>query len=71
MQCNFNFSSKDEIAILHAVSWAPIMSNWESLYVDLKKIKYEIAPKILDSALQVAAQALSCLFFLYLGDAPA
>lgn len=46
----FNFSSHDEIIVLHAVSWEPVMSGWESLYVDLKKIKYEIVPKILDSA---------------------
>ncbi len=45
-----NFSPGDEIAVLHALSWTPIMSEWESLYADLKEIRHEIAPKILDSA---------------------
>jgi nucleotide-binding universal stress UspA family protein len=28
----------DEIFILHAVSWVPLISEWETLYVDFRKI---------------------------------
>jgi len=48
-----NFSPDDEITIVHAVTWTPIMSEWESLYSDVKKIRYEIAPKILDAAVNI------------------
>ncbi len=44
-----NLSADDEIVVLHALSWTPILSEWESLYADFKEIRYEIAPKILDA----------------------
>lgn len=43
----FNFSPEDEITVFHAVSWTPIMSEWEYLYEDVKNISYEVAPRIL------------------------
>lgn len=49
----FNFTPDDEIIILHAVSWVPIMREWESLYEDFKKIREEIVPKIIDSAADI------------------
>ncbi len=45
----FNFSKDDEIAILHALSWTPVMNEWELIYADLREIRHEIAPRILDS----------------------
>ncbi len=48
-----NFSSDDEIVILHAVSWPLIMGEWQSLYIDFEEIRREIAPKILDSAVNI------------------
>jgi len=46
---NFKLTPKDEIFILHAVSWVPLISEWESLYVDFRGIMDEIAPRILES----------------------
>ena len=46
----FHFSPVDEIVILHAISWMPIMSNWESLLTDFREVRDEVVPKILDSA---------------------
>jgi nucleotide-binding universal stress UspA family protein len=45
----FNFSKDDEIAVLHALSWTPVMNEWESIYADLTEIRHEIGSKILDS----------------------
>ncbi len=46
------FSGDDEIVVLHALSWAPVISEWEILYSDLKAIREEIAPEILDTAVK-------------------
>jgi nucleotide-binding universal stress UspA family protein len=48
-----NFSSDDEITVLHALSWTPVLGQWEYLYTDLKEIRYEIAPKIIDSVVNI------------------
>jgi nucleotide-binding universal stress UspA family protein len=48
-----NFASDDEITVLHALSWAPVLGQWEYLYIDLKEIRYEIAPKIIDSVVNI------------------
>ncbi len=45
-----DLSADDEIVVLHALSWTPILSEWESLYADFKEIRYEVAPRILDAA---------------------
>ena len=45
----FNFSPKDEIHIMHAISWFPIISELETLYDIIKEIKEDVVPKILDS----------------------
>jgi len=42
-----NVTKDDEIMVLHAFSWAPVISEWELVYTDLKEIREEIAPKIL------------------------
>jgi len=46
--CSFNFSEKDEIKIIHAISWLPVMREWESLAEDFQTIREEVVPKILD-----------------------
>jgi len=48
-----NFSSDDEITILHVISWVPFKYDKESYYSSLKQIKQEIGPKILDSAANI------------------
>ena len=47
---SFKFSEKDEIEILHAISWLPVMREWESLAEDFRTIREEVVPKILTSA---------------------
>ncbi len=48
-----NLSSDDEITVFHAVYWIPFLYDKESYYNSLKQIKKEIAPRILDSALNI------------------
>ena len=48
-----NFSSDDEITILHVISWVPFKYDKESYYSSLKQIKQEIGPKILDSTANI------------------
>ncbi|MFN3396870.1 MAG: universal stress protein, partial [Thermodesulfovibrionales bacterium] len=48
-----NLTLKDEIIILHVISSVPFKDNRASYYASLKEIKQEIAPKILDSAVEI------------------
>jgi len=48
-----NLSPDDEITVFHAVSWYPLYYEKEYYYETLKEIKQEIAPKILDAALNI------------------
>lgn len=52
MTC-LNLSFQDEIAVFHAVYWIPFLYNTESYYDTFKEIKEEIAPKIIDSAIEI------------------
>lgn len=47
------FTREDEITVLHVISWVPFQDDVESHYVSLKQIKQDIAPKILDSAVNI------------------
>ncbi len=48
-----HFSADDEIAVLHAISWVPAITEWESLSIDFKEIQDKIVPRILDSAAHI------------------
>jgi nucleotide-binding universal stress UspA family protein len=48
-----NLSPDDEIKILHAISWVPILSEWEVLYADFKEIQQEVIPRIFSSTVDV------------------
>jgi nucleotide-binding universal stress UspA family protein len=48
-----NLSADDEIIVFHAVSWIPLFYEKESYYNNLKEIKKEIAPRILDAAVEI------------------
>jgi nucleotide-binding universal stress UspA family protein len=48
-----NLSSDDEITVLHVMSWHPLYYEREYYYEPLREIKQEIAPKILDAALDI------------------
>jgi nucleotide-binding universal stress UspA family protein len=45
--------SDDEITVFHAVSWVPFLYDRQSYIETLKEIRKEIAPKILDSTLDI------------------
>lgn len=47
-----NLNPEDEITVFHAVSWIPFLYDEESYYTTLKELKKEIAPKVLDAALE-------------------
>ncbi len=49
----FDFSADDEIIVFHAVSWVPFLYDRESYIEAFKEVKQEIAPRILDSALDI------------------
>ncbi len=44
---------EDEVAVLHIISWVPFADDVESHEASLKQIKQDIAPKILDSAVNI------------------
>lgn len=48
-----NFSDDDEIFVFHAISWAPILTEWEYIYDDFRAVKEEIAPRILESSTNI------------------
>ncbi|HET6514539.1 MAG TPA: universal stress protein [Thermodesulfovibrionales bacterium] len=49
----FPFAADDEITVLHAISWVPFKDDKESHYAGLKRVKQEIAPRILDEAVTI------------------
>ena len=53
----FNFSPDDEIHIHHAISWFPIISEWEVLYDNIREIKEDVVPKILASTADILKSA--------------
>ncbi|MFZ6006694.1 MAG: universal stress protein [Nitrospirota bacterium] len=49
----FNLSQDDEILVLNVISHVPFKDDRESYYAKLKQIKQEIAPRILDSTIDI------------------
>ncbi len=48
-----SFTPDDEITVLHVISWVPFQDDVQSYHASLKRIKQDIAPKILDSTLGI------------------
>jgi len=48
-----NFTPEDEITVFHTISWVPFLYDDESYISAFKEIKKEIAPKVLDAALEI------------------
>jgi nucleotide-binding universal stress UspA family protein len=65
-----NLSSEDEIVIFHAVYWIPFLYNTESYYDTFKEIKEEIAPRIIDSALEILKSAEARISTFILDGSP-
>jgi nucleotide-binding universal stress UspA family protein len=66
----FNFTQDDEIAIYHAISWVPILSEWESLYADFKEIRDVVAPRILDSSANILKKVKAKISSSFTEDYP-
>ncbi|MEW6602202.1 MAG: universal stress protein, partial [Nitrospirota bacterium] len=66
----FNFSPDDEIDILHAVSWTPILTEWESLYADFREVLNTVVPKVLDSTASVLKPVKAKISTSYREDYP-
>jgi len=67
---SFNFSEKDEIEILHAISWLPVMREWEALADDFRTIREEVVPKILESASGIIKSTNANISTSYTEDFP-
>lgn len=65
-----NLSSEDEIAVFHAVYWIPFLYDTESYYDTFKEIKEEIAPKIIDSALDILEPVYASISTFILDGSP-
>ncbi|SPQ01186.1 putative Universal stress protein UspA-like protein [Candidatus Sulfobium mesophilum] len=48
-----SFTPDDEITVLHVISWVPFQDDVQSYHSSLKRIKQDIAPKILDSTVDI------------------
>ena len=67
---SFKFSEKDEIEILHAISWLPVMREWESLAEDFRTIREEVVPKILASASDILQPTTADICTSYIEEFP-
>jgi nucleotide-binding universal stress UspA family protein len=65
-----NLSSEDEITIFHATYLVPCLYGQESYYDNLKAIKKEIAPRILDSVLDILKPVNAKISTLILDGSP-
>ncbi|MDH5769518.1 MAG: universal stress protein, partial [Nitrospirota bacterium] len=50
---HLTFSPDDEITILHVIGWVPPKGDIERYYAGLKELKQELAPKIIDHAVNI------------------
>jgi nucleotide-binding universal stress UspA family protein len=65
-----NLSSEDEIVVFHAVYWIPFLYDTESYYDTFREIKEEIAPRIIDSALEILKPVHARISTLILDGSP-
>ena len=65
-----NLSPEDEITIFHAVYWIPCLYGQELYYDTFKAIKKEIAPRILDSAVDILKPVQAKISTLILDGPP-
>jgi len=63
-------TANDEVTIIHAISWAPVMSEWEYIYDNLKSIREDVAPRILESASTILKSSKAHITTLCVDDYP-
>jgi len=66
----FRLTADDQITIIHAISWLPVMSEWEYIYDNLKSVKEEVAPRILESASNIIKTSKAHITTLSVDDNP-
>ena len=54
----FNISDRDRISVFHAISWVPVMSEYEHLFNDFNSLRNDIAPRILESTADIASMGI-------------
>lgn len=62
--------AEDEIMLAHVVSWIPFQYDAESNYSSLKQIKQDVAPRIIDAALDVLAPVKARISTAIIDGAP-
>ncbi len=67
---SFNLSENDEIKILHAISWFPVMHEWESLIDDFQTIREDVVPKILGAASEILSSTNAKITTTHAEDFP-
>lgn len=67
---SLQLSSEDEITIFHAIPFIPCLYGQESYYNSLKTIKEEIAPRILDSVVDILKDVHAKLSTLVMDCSP-
>ncbi len=65
-----HLTEEDEVTVLHVISWVPFRGDRASYHESLKRIKYEIAPKILDAAVEVLSPLGARLSTAFLEGSP-
>jgi nucleotide-binding universal stress UspA family protein len=63
-------TADDQVTIIHAISWIPVMSEWEYIYDNLKSIKEDVAPKILESTSNIVKTSKAQITTLSVDDYP-
>lgn len=48
-----DFQKDDEIAVLYAVAPTPVITEWESAYVDYRDLQVKLAPRILEPSVNI------------------
>lgn len=66
----FNFTRDDRINVLYAVSWTPVLTEWEYLYETFKEIKDEVVPKILNTTADILKPLKAEISTLFKEDYP-
>jgi len=61
---------EDEIMLVHVVSWIPFQYDAESYYSTLKQIRQDVAPRIIDAALEVLAPVKARISTAIIDGAP-
>jgi nucleotide-binding universal stress UspA family protein len=63
-------TADDQITIMHAINWVPVMNEWEYIYDNLKSVKEDLAPKILESALNIVSTSKAHITTAAVDDYP-